>query len=185
MPCVLMLSCVNIKTHLTDEDLSWLPYKPGDTLTYVSSKGNYDTLIIVERKTYYSTYMPNGAPTKYKSEIGEILYSHGSKLEAVSINLVLVKIIKSTPKVLSKYFTLYDIQFNFDEYYEDSLIQLNVPLLINGNSYTDVIKMQKNNNFKLPDFKSPEFIPRTLFWSKQKGLIKYITYSDETWELIE
>lgn len=180
--CILLIvcieSCTGIKTKLNAEDLKWLPYKVNDTLIFTSSNSTFDTVTITDRNIYYSDYKPNGVATKYTAQIGEVSYKSSRLHEGI-----LMKIIKQSPEELEREFTYGNSLFLFGRYYSDSISKIPQIITILGKKYNDVYVIMSNNKDIRVQFSQMDIRPRTLYWSMEYGLVKYITFSNEEWVL--
>jgi hypothetical protein len=171
---------MGIKAKLDDKELSWLPYKVGDTLIFTSSGGVFDTSYIIENKVWYSPYNPVEQHGKYHPQIGQVTYRN-AKLFNLNKEEELVIVTKENPnEPASKAIAYYNSYF----FNEDKYDTLKGTLFIQGVMYSDLWLISKRDSLGRPN--KPEQInlmPKILYWSKSKGLVKYITYSEDVWEL--
>lgn len=176
-------SCLGVKTKLDQEDLSWLaPYEKGDTLIFSSSTGLLDTCYIVGKSIYYSDYKPNGFPTKYTSQVGEIIYRKrgiDDSFERGEMIIVQKDNPDSSALKAVKYCYSY---FSADDLYR----QINEVCTIRGITYSDLWLISKwDISWKPNEEEMVNVRPKFIYWSKSSGLVKYITYSGIVWELKE
>lgn len=175
-------SCWGIKTQLDKDDLSWLgPYEEGDVIIFSSSTGLLDTCYIIGKNIYYSDYKPNGVPTKYTPQVGEIRYQRRGVLDSFEQGEI-ITIQKDYPDSQASKSIEYSYSyFSAVDRYE----KINPASPINGRVYSDLWMISKWDTSWKPKAELLNIKPKLIYWSKSTGLVKYITYSGEVWELKE
>lgn len=172
---ILMGSCCLWKTHFTEQELEWLePYNEGDTIIFQSSNGDRDTSWIVQKVIYHANCNPIASHGTHKYHTGRIFYQNSTK-NYKSGGKGLLRISKYTDRTelsifyLGFRFILADIKTRL------SYSQLtNVELVSDGNIYffSDKLPLAKPNDIQY------------LYWHKEYGIIKYITYDEVEWKRI-
>ncbi len=172
---LLIGSCCLWKTHFTEQELKWLePYNEGDTIIFQTSNGDRDTSWIVQKVIYHANCNPIASHGTHKYHTGRIFYQNSTK-NYKSGGKELLSIAKYTDRTelsifyLGNIFLLNDIDTRF------SYSQLtNAELLSDGNIYlfTGKHPLARSNDIKY------------LYWNKDYGIIKYITYDEVVWKRI-
>ncbi len=173
--CVFFCSCCLWKTHFTDEELQWLiPYNEGDTIIFQSANGDLDTSWIVQKVIYHASCNPIASHGTHQYHTGRIFYQNSTK-NYKSGGKQLISIAKYTDRTnlaifyLGNGFILNDIETQLS--YSQST---DVELLSGGDVYlfTHTIPLVKPDRIKY------------LYWHKDHGIIKYITYDEVEWKRI-
>ena len=64
---------------------------------------------------------------------------------------------------------------------KDSFVRMSQPLKIEGNTYTNVIKIEMADKGYQP---ATSESPKIIYWAKGIGIVQYITYAGEVWTLV-
>lgn len=165
------------KTKLDKADLTWLTFKKGDTLIFKSSDSKYDTTLILKIETTYPEYNPVEVHGKYHPQIGLIWYFN-KNVPYINDGKEMVYLEKNDPAQKAVgYISYYNSTFFFDT---DYFNETNEILKINGKNYNDIIKI--TNSYKI-NLTCDNL--RTIWWSKQYGILKYETCEGEIWTRIK
>lgn len=157
------------KTCLTKDELGWISvYKAGDTLVYQSTQGKYDTIFITGSKSYYPEFIPIEVHNEYLPHSGEVLYTHTSLYDS-AVNERLVYIVKKAPENRTSLF------INF---LNTGFISTNVNTIKETEIGRDKLFVLDTNHPKAMGWE-----PKVIFWSKNWGIVKYITHDNEVWQI--
>lgn len=166
---VLLSGCI-IKTKLSKDEMKWLaPYQVGDTLIFMSDKGDLDTSIIVSKRIYYPEYIPIEVHDKYLPQTGVIGYKN-RRFENSNNEENLVYILKQKPESQTRLFI---------EYLKSGIIILDL-----GND--SIMSYKKGDVYELNTFhpKALPNEPKLLYWSEKYGLVKYVNHDGTVWNRI-
>lgn len=181
----LYLSFWGIKTKLDSHDLTWFCYKSGDTLIFRNSDNVFDTILILETRIWHSSFNPIEVHDTYNPQIGDMYYT-SSKLMYSGKKMKLISLVKESPnKPAIVSIELHNSYFLSDR---DEFILVDSHSL-SDQLYRDIYRIKKNkmDQAYLNNNHSKAIANSTiseLFWSKSIGLVRYVTMSDETWELV-
>ena len=168
-PCVLILllaiGCVT-RTKLSSEELEWLnPYDPGDTIIFRSNDGRYDTSIIGKRAIFYPEYNPIESHEKFLPQTG-VLWYFNKNLEYNPAGARHITITKETPQRTS-------LSLGY--------LYSNVIILNLNDATLDKNKLEDMYVFDTYTPKSSNDKPKRIYWSKVRGLVKYISHDNIEW----
>lgn len=196
--CMTILTGVSsCMTHrLSKKDISFNPYKEGDTLFFQSDKGKKDTLIIVsfDKFTYHDKcysrlqclwlFLTEGTWQSYYIYAVNIHYSFPRR-ELLSIGTAPngVKLI---------HFDMWNnwsLQwYGFEPQDRDDLSNmkkiLNYPTStfhVNSQIYDDVITIKSTNQ----EYRNRQDFIETLYWSKSMGYVGFDMLNGEKWTIIK
>ena len=157
-----------------------MPYEKGDTIIFQSKRGEFDTIYILEKKIWYSDYNWPEQHGKYNPQLGN-LYYYNSKVPYIDQGKSLIEMYKNDPKEPA------DVTFNFYNSIfflkEDNFHFIGSFKSHLGIVYKDVFRISKIEEQTTSSRNNNK--PSVLYWSKSFGLIRYETYSNEIWELLE
>ena len=177
---ILFCSCLN-KTNFTKEDLTWVDvYNENDTLVFQETISLMkDTTIIKKKELYHAEYQPiargNLIPHTF-----HLWYWNKEYAEMEYPNAQLIEMYKDKNNTPASPWINY-LGFSYD-ISRDLLDSDNVTLSITGKSFSEVYFLEKEKHRLHREDQNKE--PQKLYWDKQYGIIKYITYSGEIWERV-
>lgn len=165
---VLLNSCRPIKTRLTGAELDLVSmYQKGDTIVFRSSQGALDTSYIVEKEVFYPEYVPIEVHNKYLPQEAKVVYVN-SKLKQKNKKEELVYIskrqLKDSLRVILNYLNSGYIFLNFNR--------------------EELQRFEANEVLEISTYHSkadPEQ-PRSIFFQKKFGIVRYITHDSVVWE---
>ncbi|MEK6153607.1 hypothetical protein WIW50_10125 [Flavobacteriaceae bacterium 3-367] len=176
---VLIISCSQ-NTEFTVDELSWIDvYKENDVLIFKNliSK-ELDTLFIVKKEVYHpdydwfrhSEYIPHTAHLFYENK----------KYKKLDHPAELLEIYKRKPDKEARPLIKYLGSTFFTE--EFTLVFSEVTLETIQKSFDEVYTFRnaKQKNHR----KGQDANPQVLFWDKEYGIIKYVTYEGDIWERV-
>jgi hypothetical protein len=171
-----LISCVQ-ETNFNNEELIWLdPYEKNDILIFQNSNTSKILSIkITDEKLYHKEYNP--ISSDLKEQIIRIYYKvNESNYEGQLLEMYKRPDEFATPIIsfLKSSFFVNRNQLEFNK----------LALNSTDRSFEEVYKFHKeiDNHFSENRHKT---LPQTLYWDKEFGIIKYVTYEGDIWELIE
>ncbi len=175
---VFCLCSCGTKVKFDEHDLSWIPYETGDTLVFKSLSSKYDTIVITEKKIFYSGFNPIERDDKYQPQFAHVRALVFSKSKEKDYRL-----------------------FYMEKRYPDKPANISIRLF--KNSYISRLEfakfVKKSDSPNFLSNKGSEFykiykdiLPGieegpsdTLYWELGEGLIGYETAAGEKWVLVE
>jgi hypothetical protein len=178
---VVICSCSQNRTFLTDEEVKWNPYDEGDVLVFESPGFERDTIYIKE----VSFVFPDGIGVVDYNQSLRILANHtdpkNENREWETYILTLSAKTRNDPShvvfdLRAKNAQFVEQRFSFDHLNKLKEIELSVPY----GTFDDVICINNTRNFPT--------IPRAIeiiFWSKSKGYVRFDKFDGTSWKLID
>ena len=171
-----MSSC-GIKTKLDENDLSWLPYKSGDTLIFISDSGQLDTTLILNKEISYPQYNPIEVHGKYHPQSGQIWY-YNKNVPYIEQGKTIVSLYKNDPKLAATgSIAYYNDYFFFDS---DYFSKLKEPMVVFNRKFENVYKIESSYKVSLKCDKI-----KYIWWCSNFGIIQYETCLGVKWRLKE
>ena len=181
---IILNSCTCVETHLTNEEKEWFSaYKKGETIIFKSNLGNLDTISIIKK-----------------------IETHGNKecnwLEIGTIQNHIMRIVFKPKVCRNESYCEGVIGISKDEIDEESLPFFRIfGLEYDPNLQKNKLKL-KEENIKLittnENYPSAYYFengvnangygtnsPKSFYWDKKDGLIKYETKDGEVFELLK
>jgi len=175
---LVMFSCEK-RVDFTEEELNWVkPFKEGDTLVFQNIETLEENVILITKKEVYHPDYDWLQHDKYQPNVARIWYRNKNDLDTVSIELL--ELWKKTPKDEA----IPSIKFNSSIFLKTELEQNLERVKLNNNVSFDVVSVFTKIRNKYYDERRHSKNPQTLYWDKDQGIIKYITYEGEIWERI-
>jgi len=172
---IFVASCCLWKTHFTEVELKWLePYNEGDTIIFQSTKGDLDTSWVVQKVIYHASCNPIASHGTHLHHTGRIFYQNSTK-NYKSGGKELISIAKYTDRT--------NLMIS---YLNNWFILNNIETQLSFSDLTDV-EIKNEGEFYLFIDKHPLAKPdniKYLYWHKDHGIIKYITYDGVEWKRI-
>lgn len=188
---VCLFCIISCKTtyRLSKDDLKWNPYHIGDLLVFKGNKESADTIFI---RNISKGTAPNDnlASPKYYYEwlnVGvDYISSRTDAGEPIYTSPIILSL--SASPVDSFCGISFEFISNKGKFYSDSsmydrryLEQLPIMTMsIDGHQYTDIIKIKTVNK----EYLDRENFITTLYWSKQKGYVRFDLNNGEYYELV-
>ncbi len=178
------------KYKLSQDDLSWQPYKGGEVLTFQSNTGELDTIfvnpkIIRETKPFGSDWRI--FPDKFESICVLVKSSDPNPPKGTNHRYIESCILKITKTIeanecwIQFLFTAKDAWFYDNSRNKSELIKLQKNNLNTKNkNYDDVIIIKPRNS----KYESRINNIEKLYWSLSEGYIRYDLKDNKYWELI-
>lgn len=176
---ILLTSCVK-KTYFTENDLEWFNvYEVNDTLIFQETNSLLiDTTIIVQKIIKHTGYNP--ISSEKDNHMARLSYQNNKYKHLNELGAEMLEMYKYDNNVdakpwLSYLGFSYDLS-NYDFEFENSTLHLT-------NKYFDkvyILNKVKNKHHR----KTQDMNPKTLYWDKTNGIIKYETYEGAIWERI-
>ena len=179
---IVLNSCTCVETHLTEDEKSWFSaYDKGQVIIFKSNLGNLDTIVVTEKLETHNnkncnwfeigTIQPEIMFITLKSKIchnnsyceGQIFISKGKESE------------KCYPGF--SFFGL--LQKNEPKYLVSNLEK--IKLIVSDVTYSQVYHFENGVNANGYGTNSP----KSFYWDKRAGLIKYETHDGEVFELLK
>lgn len=174
---IFLVASYACKTKLDKDDLTLLLFQEGDTLIFRSSESEFDTTFIVKREIIYPGYNPIELHKKHLPQIGRILYFN-KNVPYINNGKEMVYLQKDNPDQKADGFISY---FNSTFFLDtDYFNEVDDTIVFKGNRHTDIIKITDSYKINLTCDNL-----RTLWWSKQHGLLKYETCKGKIWARIK
>lgn len=174
---VFFTGCCLFKTNFTAEEMQWLnPYEEGDTLIFQSSNDDFDTTLIVQKTVYHSRVgcNPIAAHGTHKYHTGRLYYQTSTeKYNAGGKNLLSIQKHRDRTDLSISYLNNWFILHELDTRLSYSRI-------------TQIEVINEGKVFLFSDHhprRKPDDI-KYLYWHKDHGIIKYITYAEIVWKRI-
>lgn len=177
---ILFTSCLN-KTNFTKEDLTWIDaYNENDTLIFQETISlTKDTTIIKKKEVYHSGYQPI-AMDNLNPHTFHLWYWNKKYADMESPDAQLIEMYKDKNNVPASPWINY-LGFSYDV--NSGLLESgNITLSITDKSFSKVYFFEKKKHRLHREEQNNE--PQKLYWDKQYGIIKYITYDGEVWERV-
>jgi hypothetical protein len=162
-------SCAPKRVKISKNDLFFYNsmLQTGTRIYINANTSSIATLVITRAQRNYSTYKPNGIPLSYKCERIKIFSNEiGEDSVLLAINMAQ----SGTPEFT---FHLYGSFFRIGEYYQDDTLRLNIKLK-NGKAVEALQITQRNPT-------DQNIV--ALFFTKECGLVRYITKDNSIWDL--
>lgn len=177
------------RIRLSNDDISWMPYKGNETLIFKSNEGELDTMFFLRKDTLWGLPDPQLSKTKY--EIVSIFSkhsAHSAKLGGKSNwanYFVQIRKTKSKRAEIEINLQTKDAMFyRLNKIKLDSLSKVEPKILFTSyGNYNDVYVIEAEDYLgTLSD--RPHFVNK-LYWSKSKGLVRYDKRDSIKWELMK
>lgn len=178
---VLLASCNENRTYLTEEEKGWNPYEKGQTLVFESREGILDSVFIEDVKYTF----PDGLGVVDKFEILKVPAHKTFPYELGNPEMYLFTIHARTEKeggrlqfgLSLKHSRFYSGYFDL----EDDIKRIpETPISVPYGSFDDVIIVRDQRNHS--DISNAI---KSLYWSKSQGYVRYDKYNGDIWELKE
>jgi len=178
--CLLFSSCERTK-RLTDRDKLWIPYQKNELLVFESSAKARDTIIYIKNDTL--TDDPNiYNPLSIKFETITVFSKHSD--DKSSFDLELFRIDKSADgkaRIYPGHFDKDSWFYVLNGFSVDSLTNIKPQKIkVFDNTFDDVYILYPQDFLYRKDEKS--FVTK-VYWSKTKGMIKYVRRDSVYWGL--
>ena len=164
---IVIFGCTN-RTKLSSDDLKWINvYWEGDTLIFQSEKGDLDTSVIVKKEVFNIEY---SSPEQTGTVIHQwgVVYYKNSKLRYHPDGFQMINIEKKEGNITS---------VNINYLYTNVLIMNSADLNLDRYKHNGVYEFDIEKSGNSDDLKK-------IFWSKDLGLIKYISSDGTTWKRV-
>lgn len=188
LPIIVLFLCSCQKTYtLSIDDLSLNPYKPHSTLVFKSSLGAFDTVSIVDVRTFKVEADPLAAFPDY-NEILEVVARHKSPIE-ISMNddysesvFFAITAVKGGNTMVHFGLRTKEAWFYQAHGYRKSEIDKLPNEHLNSalGSLTDVIKIVPSSF----EYSSRNEFVSAIYWSKRLGVVKYVLENGISWQLV-
>ena len=179
--CIAIFSCSQNVTRLSDEEKKWNPYENGDRLVFESSTFENDTIYIKEVEFVF----PDGIGVVDYNQSLRVLAEHTDPQNENRVWETFTLILAAKTQKKSSY-AIFDLRaknaqfmpqrFSFDVLNKLKEIKLSVPY----GEFSDVIRLVNNE-----DYSNIPTAIEIIFWSKNKGYIRFDKYDGTSWRLIE
>ena len=178
---VMITSCFPNRTKLTDKELKWLVYEPGEVLVFESEIGQRDTVFITDISVDFLGALGN----ENKPQFGRIQIRYKPLFSDRTTLSGMLNIFAPAP-INENYGELY---FTFRQGYMhklrmDEVEKLKVDALeIRGLVYRNVYVFDKPYDTEFgPDRHRNE--TKTAYWTMEEGVVGYADYNGNQWRLI-
>jgi hypothetical protein len=162
------------------------PYKEGDTLTFVSNRGEKDSIFVSKVSNYYKEANQSSKlfPDRRQEIIVDVIHSDpsppdGNHRYLTNPFLHLSKIDTSSTEVYfnfaAKNAWFYSNSYDYDLLTQEKVDTIAVPAGI----FADVLTIHSNKE----EYKSRENYVKTIFWSKSTGYIRFDLLNGTVWSL--
>ena len=174
---MLILSCSENRTYLTEVEKEWNPYKKAQEIVFESSSGLLDSIFIEDINYDF----PDGIGVIDKYEILTVIGINKTDIYQEKSNFVFMihaKTLKRGSRIKFN-ISIKGSQFHSDYYSIDNLMKLpEEKVSVIYGSFDDVIKIKsagKDSNMR----NNIEYI----YWSKSKGYVRFDEYDGTIWQL--
>lgn len=183
---IVLFSCRSTY-RLSQSEQKFNPYKEGDTLTFISSSGDKDSIFIVNVSKFYKK--PNLSYKFFDDRRQEIYVSvrhsdpsppDGKQRYLTNRFLTIGKQDTSSATIQMEFaaknawFYGHNLTLDAIAYYKKETIK--VP----AGTFSDVVAISSYNQ----EYKSRDNFIKTIYWSKSFGYIRFDLLNGTTWELI-
>ena len=163
---VLLGACNPKKTIFNSDEASFLnTYDIGDTLIFRSNQNEFDTTVIIDKAIFYPEFIPIEVHGKYLPHTAEIKYRRLPKQDTLRF----ISMTKNKPEETSL-FLAYTGGMGF--FLINSENDLGLDPILEGETYVFEMEEEKEGR------------AQTIYWHKERGIVKYIMVDGTVWNRI-
>jgi hypothetical protein len=178
---IVLNSCTCVETHLTKEEKEWFSaYKKGQTIIFKSNLGNLDSIVIKKIEIHGNkdcNWIEIGTTQNHIMSIDfkpKVCHNESYCDGGISISKA------NEDKKAFPSFSLFGL-FYSKSYNKEKLKKLNIKLITTNKIYYQVYYFENGVNANGFGTNSP----KSFYWDKKDGLIKYETKDGEVFELLK